>query len=263
MQLVVIVETRTGMLEFDFCVEDDVVGNRIGRQQHHARRIESILPLTVGGGILHGAELDLAVSPNAQSRHGRGRKTQYRLVRRIGRNIDRLRLWRGLARGALCWVRRHLGAGVLFQIRSGRLGQLFGGGGRLVGKGGLLLGSGSLLLLEFGLQRLDASLHRLQLFHQGFVRIAVRRPSATRADDGHRGCCEQRVSPATSVQVEYRYRQAQKLTQRHRAPHLRRSKAPRHAGHLTPLQNTFGIRKWGARLESLQIRIRIKPKYES
>ena len=44
-QLVVGVETGAGMFEFDLGVEDDVVGDRVGRQQYEAGGIEAVLPL--------------------------------------------------------------------------------------------------------------------------------------------------------------------------------------------------------------------------
>src|SRR5450631_742034 len=59
-QLVVVVKRGAGVLEFDLGVEDDVVGDLIGRQQHQAYHIEAVLPLTIVSGILLRAVLDLA-----------------------------------------------------------------------------------------------------------------------------------------------------------------------------------------------------------
>src|SRR5207248_11531845 len=45
MQLVIGIEPRACVFELDLGVEDDVVGDRIRRQQHNSSGIEAILPL--------------------------------------------------------------------------------------------------------------------------------------------------------------------------------------------------------------------------
>src|SRR6266699_1553983 len=71
MQLVVIVKPRAGVLELDLGVEDDVVGHLIGRQQHQASHIETVLPLAGSGRILLTTELDLAVHAHLEARNRR------------------------------------------------------------------------------------------------------------------------------------------------------------------------------------------------
>ena len=111
-------------------------------------------------------------------------------------------------------------------------------------------------------RRLDLCVRALfHFFQQGFVHIAVRCSGAAPANDGHCGCREKRLSPATSIRVEYRYRQAQKPVQRHRAPNPRRSKVPRFLWYLLPLRRFLGIGKGIERLESFHIRIRTKLKW--
>ena len=80
-ELVVGGERDPAVLELDLGVEDDVVGDLIGRQQHHAVNIEAVLPLTVGGGILLRAELDLAVHADLESRNRRWRHSEQIIVR--------------------------------------------------------------------------------------------------------------------------------------------------------------------------------------
>jgi hypothetical protein len=49
MGLVVAVESRAGVLELDLGIEDDVLGDLIGRQQYQAMRVEPVLPLSAAG----------------------------------------------------------------------------------------------------------------------------------------------------------------------------------------------------------------------
>jgi hypothetical protein len=59
------------MLPFELGIEDDVVGDGVGRQQHHAADIGAPLPLTAGGRILRRAEQHLAISADRETRNGR------------------------------------------------------------------------------------------------------------------------------------------------------------------------------------------------
>src|SRR6266849_8903907 len=80
-QLVVVVEGGARMLELDLGVEDDVVGDLVGRQQDEAAGVETPLPLATGRRILHGAEEDLAIGADAQPRDRRVGKTEEAFVR--------------------------------------------------------------------------------------------------------------------------------------------------------------------------------------
>jgi hypothetical protein len=62
---------KAAMLPFELGIEDDVVGDRVGRQQHHAADIGAPLPLTAGGRILRRAEQHLAISADRETRNGR------------------------------------------------------------------------------------------------------------------------------------------------------------------------------------------------
>src|SRR5262249_2125379 len=70
-QLVIRIECDAAVLEFDFRIENDVGSDCVGRQQDQAMRIEAVLPLAAGGGVLNGTELDLAVGPDAEAGNGR------------------------------------------------------------------------------------------------------------------------------------------------------------------------------------------------
>ena len=63
--LVVRVERDAAVLKLNLRIEDDVRSDRVSREQHDPVSVEAFLPLTVGRGILLGAELDFAVRTNA------------------------------------------------------------------------------------------------------------------------------------------------------------------------------------------------------
>src|SRR5947209_7855646 len=70
-QLVVGVERDTSVLELDLDVENDVGGDRIGRQQHEPIGIEAVLPLAVCGRVLKRAIFDFAVGADTETGHRR------------------------------------------------------------------------------------------------------------------------------------------------------------------------------------------------
>src|SRR5215470_12806281 len=123
--------------------------------------VEAILPFAAGVGILEGAEFDLAIGANDETRNRRVAQSEDSVVRRRHRcrrrrGAGRLR-WCCLrpcgARGGgrrcrLCWCCRL------------RLSRRRGGAALL------------LLLLELALQHLDALLHRAKLLYEllvGFI----------------------------------------------------------------------------------------------
>jgi hypothetical protein len=69
--LVVPVRRKAAMLPFELGIEDDVVGDGVGRQQHHAADVGAALPLTAGGRILRRAEQHLAIGADRETRNGR------------------------------------------------------------------------------------------------------------------------------------------------------------------------------------------------
>jgi hypothetical protein len=57
------------MLPFELGIEDDVVGDRVSGQQHHAADVGAVLPLATGSRILRRAEHHLAIGPDGQTGH--------------------------------------------------------------------------------------------------------------------------------------------------------------------------------------------------
>ena len=71
------------MLPFELGIEDDVVGDGVGRQQHHAADVGAALPLTAGGRILRRAEQHLAIGADRETGHRRIHDAEDRLVPRF------------------------------------------------------------------------------------------------------------------------------------------------------------------------------------
>src|SRR5258708_11858661 len=111
------------MFEFDLGIEDGVVGDRIGRQQHELGGTEAVLPVAMSRGVLHRAVFYLAIGTDTETDDGRGRQSENGKIRGGSRRTKRLPGRFGAEIGCIGGAGRRIGilAGVLIATLGGVL----------------------------------------------------------------------------------------------------------------------------------------------